>query len=127
MAGIVGRTGPRDRAGSLRAQRSNPFRRTARPAHGLDPGVRVHPAPILRDDGRFWRSPGTAGWLLLSGWVWLRCLVVTARGWSEAKKRARVIADNKLTLNAGWDYGMLSLELSDSPGPGHRHGPARLQ
>lgn len=39
--------------------------------------------------------------------------VVTARGWSEAKKRACVIADNKLALNAGWDYEMLSLELSD--------------
>jgi ParB-like chromosome segregation protein Spo0J len=29
--------------------------------------------------------------------------VIVARGWSEAKKRAYVLADNKLTLNSGWD------------------------
>ena len=29
--------------------------------------------------------------------------VMVARGWSEAQKRAYVIADNKLALNAGWD------------------------
>jgi ParB-like chromosome segregation protein Spo0J len=38
---------------------------------------------------------------------------VTARGWSEAKKRAYVIADNKLTLNASWDLDLLAAELSD--------------
>lgn len=30
---------------------------------------------------------------------------------SEAQKRAYVIADNKLALNAGWDEGLLRLEL----------------
>ncbi|NCC41135.1 MAG: hypothetical protein EOM21_17195 [Gammaproteobacteria bacterium] len=39
--------------------------------------------------------------------------VVTAYGWSEAKNRAYVIADNKLALNAGWDEEMLALELGD--------------
>jgi ParB-like chromosome segregation protein Spo0J len=29
--------------------------------------------------------------------------VMVARGWTDAQKRAYVIADNKLTLNAGWD------------------------
>src|SRR4051812_10276611 len=29
--------------------------------------------------------------------------VMVAAGWSEAKRRAYVIADNKLALNAGWD------------------------
>lgn len=38
---------------------------------------------------------------------------ITAVGWSEAKKRAYVIADNKLTENGGWDSNMLALELSD--------------
>src|SRR6188472_3221656 len=33
--------------------------------------------------------------------------VMVARGWSEAQKRAYVIADNKLTLNAGWDPELL--------------------
>ena len=39
--------------------------------------------------------------------------VVVAKGWSDAKKRAYVIADNKLALNAGWDNEMLSLELGE--------------
>src|SRR5215469_6443858 len=39
--------------------------------------------------------------------------VMIARGWSEAKKRAYVLADNKLALNAGWDLEMLGVELMD--------------
>jgi hypothetical protein len=39
--------------------------------------------------------------------------VMTATGWSEAKRRAYVIADNKLALNAGWDEAMLAFEVSD--------------
>lgn len=42
--------------------------------------------------------------------------VVTARGWSEAKKRAYVIADNQLALNAGWNEELLALELNDLAG-----------
>jgi ParB-like chromosome segregation protein Spo0J len=39
--------------------------------------------------------------------------VMVATGWSEAKKRAYVIADNQLALNAGWNEEMLAAELSD--------------
>ena len=39
--------------------------------------------------------------------------VMVAAGWSEAQKRAYVIADNKLAENAGWDEGILRLELGD--------------
>ena len=39
--------------------------------------------------------------------------VVVAKGWSDAKKRAYVIADNKLALNAGWDNELLALELGE--------------
>jgi DNA modification methylase len=39
--------------------------------------------------------------------------VVVARGWSDAKRRAYVIADNKLALNAGWDAELLALELGE--------------
>ena len=39
--------------------------------------------------------------------------VMVAKGWSEAKRRAYVIADNKLALNAGWDNEMLRLELGE--------------
>ena len=44
--------------------------------------------------------------------------VMVAAGWSEAKRRAYVIADNKLALNAGWDEELLRLELGDLKGMG---------
>ena len=44
--------------------------------------------------------------------------VVVARGWSEAQKRAYMLADNKLALNAGWDEALLRVELSDLRGLG---------
>jgi DNA modification methylase len=39
--------------------------------------------------------------------------VMVAKGWSDAKKRAYVLADNKLAMNAGWDDSMLALELKE--------------
>jgi DNA modification methylase len=39
--------------------------------------------------------------------------VIVAAGWTDAQKRAYVIADNKLALNAGWDNELLALELGD--------------
>lgn len=39
--------------------------------------------------------------------------VMVAAGWSEAQKRAYVLADNKLALNAGWDTDLLKVELAD--------------
>jgi len=39
------------------------------------------------------------------------CVQVT--GWSKAQKKAYVIADNKLALNAGWDDTLLKIELED--------------
>ena len=39
--------------------------------------------------------------------------VMVAAGWTDAQKRAYVIADNKLALNAGWDESMLLLELGE--------------
>ena len=38
---------------------------------------------------------------------------ITAVGWSDAQKKAYVIADNKLALNAGWDNNLLSIELME--------------
>jgi len=39
--------------------------------------------------------------------------VIVASGWSDAKRRAYVLADNKLALNAGWDNELLALELGE--------------
>ena len=39
--------------------------------------------------------------------------VMVARGWSEPKIRAYVIADNRLAENAAWDREMLGTELAE--------------
>lgn len=39
--------------------------------------------------------------------------VMVARGWTDAQKRAYVLADNKLAENAGWDRELLRLEVAD--------------
>lgn len=39
--------------------------------------------------------------------------VVDCSGWSEAQRRAYIIADNKLALNAGWDEELLAVEMVD--------------
>jgi hypothetical protein len=42
--------------------------------------------------------------------------VMVAAGWSEEQKRAYVLADNKLALNAGWDPELLRAELTSLEG-----------
>src|ERR1041384_2915843 len=44
--------------------------------------------------------------------------VIELAGMTEAQKRAYVIADHKLALNAGWNHELLSLELGDLQGLG---------
>jgi DNA modification methylase len=39
--------------------------------------------------------------------------VMVAAGWSEAQRRAYTIADNKLTMNGGWDQELLGLEIGE--------------
>lgn len=41
---------------------------------------------------------------------------------SESQKRAYIIADNKLALNAGWDNEMLMLEVADLKDAGYDLG-----
>ena len=53
--------------------------------------------------------------------------VMVAAGWSEAKKRAYVIADNKLALNAGWNEELLAAELTDLARACLRPRPRRLR
>jgi DNA modification methylase len=42
--------------------------------------------------------------------------VMVATGWSDTKKRAYMLADNKLTLNAEWDLDRLAIEIADLRG-----------
>jgi DNA modification methylase len=39
--------------------------------------------------------------------------VIDCTGWTEAQRRAYVIADNQLALNAGWDIELLKVEIAD--------------
>ena len=39
--------------------------------------------------------------------------VMVASDWTDAQKKAYVIADNKLALNAGWDNDLLKVELGE--------------
>jgi hypothetical protein len=38
---------------------------------------------------------------------------MVAAGWSDAKKRAYMLADNKLTLNGEWDLERLAIEIAE--------------
>ena len=53
--------------------------------------------------------------------------VMIARGWSDAQKRAYVLADNKLTLNAGWDEGLDAAGIDRPCERGLRHSADGLR
>jgi len=38
---------------------------------------------------------------------------ITAKGWTDAQKKAYVLADNQLPQNAGWDMDLLKVEVMD--------------
>jgi ParB family chromosome partitioning protein len=44
------------------------------------------------------------------------CMV--AEGWTDAQKKAYVIADNKLALNSSWDDDFLKIEMQELDGLG---------
>jgi ParB-like chromosome segregation protein Spo0J len=68
--------------------------------------------PVLADeDGGIIAGHGRVLAAELNGYT--EAPVMVARGWSESKKRAYILADNKLALNAAWDVELLGLELLD--------------
>ena len=68
---------------------------------------RVMAASALYRDGQTIRFPGGAQ--IPTGMV----PVVDCSGWSDAQRRAYILADNQLALSAGWDEDMLRVELAD--------------
>ena len=58
-------------------------------------------------------SPGMAGCWRRRKLGLERVPVIELAHMSEAQKRAYVLADNQLALNAGWDEALLRLELAD--------------
>lgn len=68
--------------------------------------------PVLTDeDGGVIAGHGRIMAAMKLGFTDVPCM--TAKGWSDAKKRAYVIADNKLAMNATWDNELLRVELAD--------------
>jgi DNA modification methylase len=73
--------------------------------------------PVLVDeDGRLIAGHGRVMAAQQIGLTEVPAMV--ARGWSDQKKRAYMLADNKLALNAGWDEDLLRLELGELQGFG---------
>jgi hypothetical protein len=66
---------------------------------------RLAAARLLYSRGEVLRLP--SGDTIPSGAV----PVIDVSGWSESKRRAYVLADNKLSLGAGWDEALLAEEL----------------
>ncbi|XWN30018.1 MAG: ParB/Srx family N-terminal domain-containing protein [Devosia sp.] len=64
-------------------------------------------ARVLYDRGEVIRFPGVGGEVLPEGTV----PVIDCTGWSEEQRRAYVLADNQLALNADWDMELLGSEL----------------
>lgn len=71
---------------------------------------RVMAARLLYERGRTIRLPN--GDELPPGTV----LVVDVSGWSDAQRKAYILADNELAAQAGWDLDLLRLELEEIEG-----------
>ena len=54
------------------------------------------------------------GRVLAAQLLGIETVPVMIAGWSDAKKRAYMLADNKLTLNGDWDLEQLAIEIGDS-------------
>ncbi len=68
--------------------------------------------PVLIDpDGGLIAGHGRIMAAQKLGIIDVPCMI--AEGWTDAQKKAYVIADNKLALNAGWDDDMLKIELGE--------------
>jgi DNA modification methylase len=68
--------------------------------------------PVLVDEGgRIIAGHGRV--LAAQALGWPEVPVMVATGWTEAQKRAYLIADNQLALVAGWDEELLAVELDE--------------
>ena len=68
--------------------------------------------PILMDEG-FGLIAGH-GRLMAAQRLGLKEIpAMVAKNWTEAKKKAYIIADNKLAMNSTWDEAMLKIEIKE--------------
>jgi|SRR5262245_44490878 len=68
--------------------------------------------PVLCDEeGGIIAGHGRVRAAMKLGYEEVPCVI--AHGWDDAKKRAYIIADNKLTINGAWDDDILLVELKE--------------
>jgi ParB-like chromosome segregation protein Spo0J len=67
--------------------------------------------PIIIDESRL--SAGHGRWLAAKGLGLTHVPAITVAGLSDTQRRAYLLADNKLTENAGWDRAALAIELNE--------------
>ena len=93
-----------------RAQRAHAFEEADPADRRQHRALRLHqPGADRRRATR--SSPATAASPRPSSSAWTRCPACASSTMSAAEKRAYVLADNKLALNAGWDEEILAEEL----------------
>ena len=113
------KTNPADKIEQWELERLTPYARNAR-THSAAQVAQL--AASIREWG--WTTPVLVspdggliaghGRLLAAQQLGLETVpVVIAEGWSSAKTRAYVLADNQLAQNAGWDSELLALELGE--------------
>ena len=97
---------------SLRPWPGNARTHSKRQVKQLAGSIRVFgfTSPVLIDErGTILAGHGRVLAAMELGLEFIPCIRLS--GLSEAQKRAYVLADNKLALNAGWDEGLLAQEL----------------
>src|SRR5690606_33657985 len=75
---------------------------------------------LISEDGTLIAGHGRVLAARLLGMETVPSIVLT--GLSESQRRALVLADNRIALNAGWDESLLALELSDLKEAGYDLG-----
>jgi DNA modification methylase len=77
---------------------------------------RIAAVSLMHDKGRLVRFPN--GSVIPAGFI----PTIDCTGWTEEQRRAYVIADNQVALNAGWDKDLLAGELADLSAAGFNMG-----
>ena len=70
------------------------------------------PDKVRRKSNNVLFVPAVVRKLAAGAFLWSLVPVIVLDHLSETQKRAYIIADNKLALNAGWDDELLALELA---------------
>ena len=116
---MTGRPDPADRAERRKVSDLVPYARNSR-THSDEQVAQIAASikewgftnPVLIEpDGGIIAGHGRVMAAQRLGLVDVPCVI--AEGWTEAQKRAYVIADNKLALNAGWDNELLAVEFGE--------------